>query len=761
MTGSVGQSGQSHGGWRRGRPLRRTPLAAALLTASGLIAAPASGQTSADGAEPGSAIPLPEMRINAGLPQATAPVHGFLAESTATGTKSNTPLIEAPQSISVIPRDQIEALAPQNLNSILRYTPGVAVDTRGTVSRLDQFTIRGFSATQFLDGMRVFGGRDANPSVDPYRLERVEVLRGPASVTYGQAGPGGLVNLVSKRPTETPYREFLLQGGSFGTFRAGADLSGALNENRSVLGRVVTSYSRSDTQIDQAREERYFIAPSLTLRPTADTTITLLGLYQRDPWGGTYGGVPAYGSILYNPYGKTRSSFWDGDPTFDRLNRTQYQLGYAAEHRFNENLVARQNFRWAHTDFYYRQANYTTLSANYRTAPRGLTGTQGDFDTITLDNQLEGRFATGPVHHTLLGGLDYFRVDSDTSTGSVQAGVPPIDIFAPVYGVRMPNLTYSTRTLQNQSGVGLYLQDQLRWGPVTVHLSGRHDWYDSLTRATALASGAVTRTPFDTSAFTGRAAILYQTNIGVVPYYSYTESFEPQTGTFAPARGGGPFQPTTGHQHEIGIRYQPPGVNALFTAALFDLRRQNVLTTDPVNINFSVQGGEIRTRGAELEARATLATGVNLVASYTYLDSEYTSSTSTVTVDRLLGTRPTTRPQRGTEPTSVPNHMASAFLQYSFQPDTQLQGLTLGGGVRYVGQSWGDPGNTLRVPDVTLLDLMARYELGQLSPSLNGASLQLNVSNLTDEKYVSSCLSYAFCFWGYRRSALATLRYRF
>jgi iron complex outermembrane receptor protein len=733
-----------------------------LLSAVALIAAPAAAQSPVDPApvaDPG--IHLPEVNVSAGLPRGFAPVRGFVAETTATGTKTDTPLIETPQSISVVTRDQIEALAAQNLNAIMRYTPGVAVDTRGTVGRLDQFTIRGFSAPQFLDGMRTFGGRDANPSTDPYRLERVEVLRGPASVMYGQAGPGGLVNLVSKRPTEQPYRELMLQGGSFGTFRAGADLSGALNENRTVLGRIVTSYSRSDTQIDHAREERFFLAPSITVRPTTDTTITFMGLYQRDPWGGTYGGVPAYGSVLFNPHGRTRSSFWDGDPNFDRLDRTQYQLGYAAEHRFSENLVARQNFRWAHTDSYYRQANYTNLLADYRTAPRGLTGTEGSFDTVTLDNQLEYRARTGPVSHTVLGGLDYFNVSNDTRTGSVSAGVPPIDLFAPVYGVRIPNLTYSTRTRQTQSGTGIYAQDQMRWGPVAVHLGGRYDWYDSVTRATALTTGVNTRTPFETSAFTGRAAILYHTNIGIVPYYSYTESFEPQTGTTSPARGTEPFQPTTGQQHEIGIRYQPPGVNALFTAAVFDLRRQNVLTTDPQNISFQVHTGEIRTRGAELEARATLAAGVNLVASYTYLDSEYTSSNSTVTVDRSVGTRTSTRPQRGTEPTAVPNHMASVFAQYTFQPDTRMEGLTVGGGVRYVGESWGDPANTLRVPDVTLVDLMARYELGKLSPSLQGASLQLNVSNLFDEKYVSSCFSYAYCFWGYRRSAIATLRHRF
>lgn len=543
------------------------------------------------------------------------------------------------------PGYRVFPLAAQTLNSIMRYTPGVAVETRGVVGRLDQFTIRGFSAPQFLDSMRLFGGRDANPTVDFYRLERVDVLRGPASVMFGQSGPGGLVNLISKRPTEQPYRELMLQGGSYGSFRAGADLSGALNDNRTILGRIVTSYARSDTQIEGAREERYFFAPSVTFRPTTDTTITLLGLYQRDPWGGTYGGVPAYGSVLPNPRGRISTSFWDGDPGFDRLDRTQYQIGYLAEHRFTEGLTARQNFRYARSEAYYRQANGSTLLPDYHSYTRGISGTDVTFDAITLDNQLvEGRFRTGPLRHTLLAGLDYYNVNSDTyASPFITAGVPAIDIFAPVYNVRMPNLAYSTRQRQEQSSTGIYLQDQIRLGPLAIHLGGRQDWYDSTTRNTTLSTGATARTPFDTSAFTGRAGIVYLTDMGLAPYYSYTESFEPQTGTFSPARGGGPFEPTTGQQHEIGIRYQPPGANALFSAALFDLRRQNVPTQDPQDIRYSIQTGEVRSRGLELEAKASLALGLDVTASYTYLDSEVMSSNSTVTEDRGLGTRTSTR----------------------------------------------------------------------------------------------------------------------
>ncbi|WP_149538022.1 TonB-dependent siderophore receptor [Siccirubricoccus phaeus] len=728
-----------------------------------MLAPPARGQTEPDQA-PGGAVALPEVRIDAGLPRGWAPVRGFVAETAATGTKTDTPLIETPQSISVVTRDQIEAQAAQGLNAIMRYTPGVAVETRGVVGRLDQFTIRGFQAPQFLDGMRTFGGRDANPSVDPYRLERVDVVRGPASVMFGQAGPGGLVNLISKRPTDQPYRELMLQGGSWDSFRAGIDLSGALNENRTLLGRIVTSYSRSDTQIDHAKEERYFFAPSLTFRPTADTTITLLGLYQRDPWGGTYGAVPAYGSVLPNPYGRISTSFWDGDPNFDRLDRTQYQIGYLAEHRFNDSLAVRQNFRYARSEGYYRQANGTTPPAflDYRTFARGVSASDVTFDTITLDNQIEGKLEMGPIHHTLLAGVDYYNVNSDTYANTfTTSGVPPIDLFAPVYGVRMPGTPYTSRTRQEQNGVGLYAQDQIRVGPLLITLGGRRDWYNSDTRNENLVTRSSTRAILDTDAFTGRAGIVYVTPWGVAPYYSYTESFEPQTGTLSPARGGAPFQPTTGQQHEIGIRYQPPGVNALFSAAVFDLRRQNITTQDPQDSRYSIQTGEVRTRGVELEARASLAAGFDVVASYTYLDNEVTSSNSTVTADRLLGTPTSTRPQRGTVPTGVPSHMASLWANYTFQEGSSLAGLGIGGGVRYVGKSWGDSANTFRVPDYTLVDLMARYDLGQLSRTLEGTSLQVNVSNLFDKDYVSSCLSYAWCWYGYRRTVLATLRHRF
>jgi iron complex outermembrane receptor protein len=749
-------------------PLRRHLLLRSIALACAL---PTSAWAQAGGTDPaapqaGGAISLPELNVNADQERGHSPVRGFVAPVSATATKTDTPVLETPQSVSTVTRDQIEAQAAQNLNGALRFTPGIATDTRGAVAlRLDQFFVRGFTVPQFLDGMRLFGGRDANPSVDPYRVERIDVLRGPASVLYGQSSPGGLVNLVSKRPTETPYREFLLQGGSYGTFRTGLDMSGALNQDGTVLGRVVGSYYRSDTQIDRVEEERYYIAPSVTFRPTTDTSITLLGLYQRDPEGGSYGSVPAYGSVLPNPNGRVPTNRWDGNPSFDRLNRTQYQIGYLAEHRFNDTFTLRQNFRYAHSDGYYRQL-YGTFGANllpdYRTVLRATTGTDATFDTITLDTHLQSRFSTGPAAHTLLTGIDYYNVRSRTFSGS-SSTAPSYDLYNPIYdGITIRPLTYQTRAVQDQNSLGFYAQDQIRLGRFAIQLGGRYDRYDSDTQTETFATRSVTRSTQDVGAFTGRAGIVYLFDSGFAPYFSYAESFEPQSGTFSPARGGGAFDPTTGRQYEIGLRYQPPGTNALFSAALFDLTRQNVLTTDPNDSRYSIQTGEVRSRGVELEARASLAQGLDLVGAFTYLDAEVTGSNNTVTDNRgIVGLPTRTRPEKGSTPVGVPDILASLWANYTFQPGASLEGLGVGAGIRYVGASWGDTANTLKVPDYTLVDLTARYDLGRLNPGLEGTSLQVNVNNLFDKQYVSTCNTYAWCWYGFRRSVIATLRHRF
>jgi iron complex outermembrane receptor protein len=712
---------------------------------------------------------LPQINVQAGIERGSSPVQGFVAGVSASGTKTDTPIIETPQSISVVTADEIKMRNARNLNQALRYTAGAVTDTRGsTAVRLDQLTLRGYSPATYLDGLRLAGGRDANPSIDAYRLERLEVLRGPASVLYGAAPPGGIVNAVTKRPTQERIREVLLEAGTRDRYRAATDLSGQLDENGQWLGRFIASYAEGDGELDRTRERRYFFSPSLTWRPTTDTSITLYAHYQRDPESGSYGSVPAWGSVLPNPRGRIGNRFYDGDPNLEVSDREHYYAGYFAEHRFNEWLQVRQNFRYLHTKGEYRSVYSAGITADSLNLVRSVFGTDTDIDLFNLDNQVQANFSTGPLQHTLLAGLDYYRVMNDAYTGSALAGsvaaraLSTQSLFSPNYGSQRTFFpAFSGYSSQRQNQTGVYLQDQIKIDRLVLLFGGRLDWADSTTENSSPATGLRTTTSRQTDdAFTGRAGAVYLFDNGIAPYVSYSESFEPQSGT---DRFLNPFDPTRGRQYEAGIRYQPPGTNLSISVAAFDLVRKNVLSADPVNPGFSVQSGETTSRGIELEAKASLAEGLNLTAAYAYQDVEFSSSNNTIRVDYGIqgaAPGPTVR-QQGKTPWGVPRHTASAWLDYSFSENSPLRGLGLGGGVRYLGSSWGDDANTFKVADATLFDATLRYDLGKLGRNFEGVQAALNISNLADTRYVNSCFAYSSCWYGYGRVVTGTLRYNF
>lgn len=759
----------------RGKSIARSRRAGSFVAVTAaVVAVPAAIALAQDAAPAGNPAPasgvvqLPEVNVQAGIERGYSPVPGFVAGVSTAGTKTDTPIIETPQSISVVTADEIAARNARNLNQVLRYTPGVVTETRGASAvRLDQMTIRGYSPTQYLDGMRLAGGRDANPSLDAYRLERVEVLRGPASVLYGNSPPGGIINAVSKRPTTERIREVLLEAGNRSRYRAAGDFSGQLDEDGQWLGRFIGSYSEGDGELDETRERRYFFSPSLTWRPTGDTTITFLGHYQRDPDGGSYGGVPAWGSALPNPNGRIGMRFYDGDRGFEKLDREHYQIGYLAEHRLNSVFTLRQNFRYMHTQGEYRSLYGSAITNDRQNLIRSVYGTDADFDVFTLDNQVQARFDTGPVQHTVLAGLDYYRLLSDTYTGQNvyngrPNGVPLQNLFNPVYanqGAVWPGFSSFSSQRQNQTGV--YLQDQLKLGQLVVLLGGRMDWSDSTTENRSAGNFRLTSTSRTTDhALTGRAGAVYLFENGIAPYVSYSESFEPQSGT---DRNFNQFDPTTGRQYEVGVRYQPPGTNLSLAVAAFDLLRQNVLSTDPADPRYNIQSGEVRTRGFELEAKASLMDGLSLTAAYTYLDMEYTKSNNTVSIDYSIQDRESggTRPQEGRAPTGIPRHNASAWLDYTVPGSGTFQGLSVAGGVRYLGSSWGDAANTFKVDSATLFDAAIRYDLSHFGRNFEGMQAAVNINNIADTRYVSSCLGYAWCYYGYGRTITGSLRYRF
>jgi iron complex outermembrane receptor protein len=676
-------------------------------------------------------------------------VDGYVATQGSSGTKTDTPLLETPAAISVITQDQIQAQAAQSISQAVRYTSGTRAETSGADARFDNIYIRGFLADEYLDSMKLFTSGFATSIVEPYNLERIEVLHGPASVLYGHASPGGLVDLVSKRPTEDPYHEMFLSTGSYGRIQGGVDLSGPIDPNKQWLYRFTASGLDVGSQVADTRYERVSIAPSLTWRPDTDTTITFLGTYQNDPKAGFFNQLPANGYGTLTPLANGQfipTSFYPGVPSVDQMSRQLGQIGYLAEHHFDNIWTVRQNLRYNDVNSSITTIYPTGVSA---TDPNSLARS-GYFEndhlrTFDLDNQAEAKFATGPFTHTTLFGVDYQTGNYNYTSGGSPAGfsVPSISVADPNYNTPIPMVATGTGS-QTFNQVGLYTQDQIKFDRWLLLLGVRWDHADSNTLSQALATGATTTTQLSNDAVTKRGALLYKFDNGIAPYIQYTESFQPQTGvTF----GGGSFTPTTGQQEEAGIKYQP-NAKSLYTLAAYNLLQQNVLTPDPnpAHVGFSVQTGEIRSRGIELEGKTEIDRNLSLLASYTYDDAVITRSNVPY--------------EAGRQPVGVPLNSASLWADYTFHSGS-FDGFGASGGVRYLGDTAGNITGTtvLDVPAVTLFDAAVHYDFSALGPRFKGYFLQVNASNLFDKTYVALCQDNG-CEYGLRRQIIATLRYR-
>lgn len=687
------------------------------------------------------AVQLGPIRIEGELIDAQSPYGpgvGYVATRSATGTKSDTPIIETPQTINVITRDQIDEQGAETIPEALRYTPGVVSEPRGIQSYADTLYSRGFAIDEYWNGLRLIVGNFAVPQIDPHNLERIEILKGPGSVLYGQASPGGVANLVSKRPLDKPYHELELTGGSFGQIQGAFDLSGPLDQDGTVLYRITGLGRDAGTQVDHTEVERFNVSPALTWRPDDKTAITFLVNLQRDPEGGYSGFLPADGTVFKNAQGKRFPlSFYDGNTNFNTFKRTQGSLSYLFEHKLDQDWTVRQNFRYIHTDvnyenvfsFGYTDDNETDLTLYGRRSKERL-------DAVTVDNQIEGKFSTGSIGHTLLVGVDYQRSMWHQKSGGDFVGT--LNVSNPDNSQSIDAPPYDTMTYEVQDQIGVYAQDQLRFGNWRLLLGGREDWAFSSDEDKI----ANTTTNQQDRKFSGRAGVVYHFDSGFAPYISYATSFQPTVGTDA---AGVAFKPTTGQQEEVGIKYQPKGGNSFVTVSAFNLTQQNVLTTDPNNPSFDIQTGEIRSRGVEVEGKANLSEGLNVIVAYSYMANVVTKAND--------GTE-------GKTPVFMPKNKASLWLDYLFGKSSSLPGIQLGGGVRFVGTTYGDAANSFKVPSYTLFDAAVSYDFGAMSQKLEGVKLLVNATNLADTKYVPGCVNSLFCTYGERRKILATLRYQ-
>ncbi|GBU19201.1 MULTISPECIES: TonB-dependent siderophore receptor [Methylobacterium] len=760
----------------RRRWLSSTILSGIVLAWSG---APALGQGAGEVtldtlAVEGAAGPANAV-AGTGLGGPQGPVPGYVASRSSVGTKTDTPILETAQSISVVGRKQIEDQNALTINQALRYTPSVTTEQRGSsgATRLEQFYIRGFSAPIYLDGMLLPGGRDAFPTIDPFRLERIDIIKGPSSILYGQAGPGGIVNLVSKVPRFVQHGEIFVQGGSFSTVRGGVDVGGPIPSSGGpgadqFAYRIIAGGWDADGPVRTTRIERAFINPSLTWRPSLDTSLTIIANYQRDPYSGYYGALPGKGTlfpsnfgIANGPLGRLPRDFYDGDPNIERSDRTQASAQYIFDHRFDEGLRVHSTGRFLRTLGDYRSL-YDSSANNFNWAGRFLNrqvgGTNVAVDAFTTDNNLVAKFGTGIFDHTVLVGLDHRTLYTKTLSGPFENS-QNLDLLNPVYGrnIAFPAFTALSDITAQQTGI--YFQDQIKFDRLVLTLGGRYDWARQSGPTRTLATGAVSTQDAPAEAFTGRASLLYLFDSGVAPYVSYSEAFEPIVSGLIydgrPDTGRLP-DPITSRQFEAGVKYQPPGTDILLTAAAFDIKRQNALSPDPINgTRFSVQTGEVSVQGVEFEARANLSESLTLVGGVSLIDAVNSAGTNT-TVNET--TRQTVL-LRGLRPAQVPDTTVSLFADYRFLTGP-LAGLGIGGGVRYLGGSQGDAANSFQVPANYVLDAVASYDFGYLDATLKGMQLQLNVQNLLDERYVQSCVFQAWCYYGLPRTVYATMRYR-
>ena len=672
----------------------------------------------------------------------------YVAEEAGIGTKTQTSILETPQSVSVVTRQQIEVQQPSSSSQALRYTAGANSERFGGFGgQLDITRIRGIDADYYLDGLRIISNASTwSTQVDPYTLERIEVLRGPSSFLYGQGTGGGVVNQISRRPEPDSSHEIFIQGGSFNRREIGFDSTGALNDEGTLLYRFTGTGLDSRGQVEDVRHKRVYLAPALTWRPDVNTSWTLLATHSREPDIPDYNSLPAVALGLNGsrfPQVDRRRNYSDMD--FQDSSRKQNSVSSLFEHTFSNGWKLNSNLRYMYINSDIQRTS--VYGFQDRGGDLWLEGTYGlapsSSHTFQFDNNLSGKFELDSTSHHLLLGIDYargsirndsYRMDPVAFNPFDPTNYRPDTI--PDFTDSMTNWPYNVR--QDFNRLGIYLQDQISYDKWRLTLSARHDW-SKLDDESRSYSTQWTRTRQSEKKWSGRAGLNYIFDNGVAPYISYATSFDPVLGNDF---NGSAFVPTEASQGELGIKYQPSGSTTLLSASVFQLDQTNVKTSDTRHLGFWTQSGKVRSRGFELQAATEINYGLNLLANYVYLNN-------TLVRDATY---------EGKSLTQTPRHSASTWLDYRLASGP-LNGMQLGMGVRYLGSTWGNPANTFKVPAETLVDLAASYDLSVLSPSLDGAVMSVNASNIGNNKYVASCTSEMYCFIGQGRSVTATLSY--
>jgi iron complex outermembrane receptor protein len=616
----------------------------------------------------------------------------YFAPRATTATRTDTPLLDVPASIQVIPRQVLEDQQVIRLEEALRNVAGVTTGGTNEGQGIN-IEIRGFTdAPVLLDGFRQYGLSRYQSIVETANLEQIEVLKGPASILYGEIQPGGVINLVSKRPLANPFYRAEVQIGSRNLFRPQIDFSGPLTADGKLLYRLNALVSNEEPFRDfQTNFQRAFVAPMLTWKISDRTNLTLQLEYLNNKQPFDSGRVASGDRVLRTP---RRSIVNEPD---DYTDSSILNVGYNFEHRFSDNWALRNAFRYTYREFVQEFIFPFGFDPTTNIVSRNFTGFDLDADSYSLQTYVTGKFATGSIKHTLLVGVDLNRTTSIGMGAADFTNPIDFDIFNPVYGLAPRSDFRSLPPFFNervtQRRLGIYVQDQVDLLDNLILLAGvRYETVGQTTRTgETLFNPESSEVEQNDNAWTPRVGIVYQPIPALSLYASYSQSFVPNSGTDFE---GNVFNPERGKGWETGIKAELLNRKLFATLAYFDIIKQNVSTADPINPFFSVATGEQRSRGVEFDISGQILPGWNILASYAYIDAEVTKD-NTIAIGNRLG--------------GIPKHSASLWTTYQIQRG-DLQGLGAGFGFNFVGERQGDLDNSFKLDSYSLFNAGIFYK---------------------------------------------------
>ena len=661
---------------------------------------------------------------------------GYTAEGSSTATRIPTDLRTTPRSVTVIGQQQLEDQGVRTLDQALSYGAGVTAQTFGLDGRYDTFALRGFQSNTssiYRDGMPLRSYQFAAWRVEPFMLDRIDVVRGPTADLYGSNEPGGVVNAVTKRPEFEDSGEVAARAFDQGGGEIGLDFTGPLSND--VAYRAIGVFNQSGTVFDEVDQGRILFAPSVTWRPSDQAKLTVFGQYQKDEVPDSYALVPAFGSIFDNPLGQFDNDFYTGDEDFNTIETEQSYLGYELEQSLGSNLKWLSRARIAQNDW----TNDTSFPGAFVSQggvdPAAVDGAlqiqfevEEETDQLSFDNSLQTELTFGDTAVTLVGGVDYYQADITSEQLSTLIGLRDLDTGALIPVTVLLGTPGEPATLievdQEIRQTGMYATALAEIGSNVVLNGGvRYDFIDisgtNILSSDALGTGVFTpsETSLDneqefTSASIGSS---YNFQNGATIYGNAARSFNlPPSGADEDSNA---LDVEDSLSFEIGARFQPVGTGSLFSVAAFDITKQNVAQASTSIPGATEQIGEVESQGVELSASHAFTNGISVLGSYTYTDT-------TITQDAA---------NEGNMLALIPEHAATAWVNYAFQDDT-FEGLRIGAGARFVGERFSDNENTadFEVPDLVVFDASASYQFGDWNASLA-------IQNIADEVEVTYC----------------------